>query len=49
MLDAISTLNTQMSRVDDKVADAITRNNEQTLAIVEYNAEASSRDYTADD
>ena len=49
MLDAISTLNTQMSRVDEKVADAITRNNEQTLAIVEYNAEASSKDYNGGD
>ena len=45
MLDAISTLNTDMSNLSDSITNSIKTNNRQMLATVEQNAEAASRAY----
>ena len=47
MLDAISTLNTDVSNLTTSIPSQIKTNNRQTLATVEQNAEASSRAYAA--
>ena len=45
MLDAISTLNTDVSNLTTSIPSQIKTNNQQTLATVEYNPEAVSRAY----
>lgn len=45
MLDAISTLNTDVSNLTTSIPSQIKTNNRQMLATVEQNAEASSRAY----
>lgn len=47
MLDAISTLNTDVSNLTTSIPSQIKANNRQMLATVEQNAEASSREYVA--
>ena len=45
MLDAISTLNTDVSNLTTSIPSQIKTNNQQTLATVEQNPEAASRAY----
>ena len=47
MLDAISTLNTDVSNLTTSISSKIKTNNQQTLATVEQNPEAASRAYAA--
>ena len=47
MLDAISTLNTDVSNLTTSIPSQIKTNNQQTLATVEQNPEAASRAYAA--